>query len=79
MEEQDLSEQQAVLPAQCGHLQALHTLRLDCFSEMKTFPLQVSLPNPQGTPVMSFPGHFALCLSGVCLALWQLFDGMCML
>ncbi len=41
VEERNLSEQQAVLPAQCSHLAALHTLRLDCFSEMKAFPLQV--------------------------------------
>ena len=41
MEERHLSEQQAVLPAQCCHLSMLHTLRLDCFSEMKAFPLQV--------------------------------------
>ena len=41
VEEQHLIEHKTVLPAQCNHLTALHTLRLDCFSEMKCFPLQV--------------------------------------
>ena len=43
VEDQHLIEQKAVLPAQCNHLTALHTLRLDCFSEMKSFPQQVLL------------------------------------
>lgn len=43
VEGQHLIEQKAVLPAQCNHLTALHTLRLDCFSEMKSFPQQVLL------------------------------------
>ena len=41
VEDHHLIEQKAVLPAQCNHLTALHTLRLDCFSEMKSFPQQV--------------------------------------
>ncbi len=41
VEDQLLSEQKAVMPAQCSHLKAIRTLRLDCFSEMKLFPPQV--------------------------------------
>ena len=41
VEEPNAEEQKAVLPAQCNQLRAIRTLRLDCFSDMKTLPPQV--------------------------------------
>ena len=41
VEEPNAGEQKAVLPAQCSQLQAIRTLRLDCFSDMKVLPPQV--------------------------------------
>ena len=79
VEDQHLVEQKAVLPAQCNHLTALHTLRLDCFSEMKSFPQQVSLqPTNQRLLVLAWalyrPTERSEGAENICLSIEWLYE-----